>query len=378
MTMNFILVGNDPSAAAFVKSALARGYRMLAYVDVPSSDGRPTVPPGARGIKLDEIPAIEGADFLVLSGNLEGRAERLKGLLRTDPVDLVVATPLSNKPDIYYELALVQQETKLRAFPLLPEGWHPALERIDEILSPTTMGGVIWLEWTHPLDQAAKGAYRFLDGWTWFRAVAGELESVTATGSALESDRAAQVVASLRARSDLLCTTRWLATNKGSRFVIQADKGRVECELPEGIAGKAILRWTEGDEIRTEMFPADDLGERWLDQWEDLVGKQGFDPEPWKLAARQVEVAEAVERSLDKGRAVDLTYDEVTEEASFKSIMTIFGCSLIWATLLVAILAAVGVPYIGYLVLPAFVIFAAMQLFGLVFKKRDPETATTD
>lgn len=377
-TMNFILIGNDPSAEAFVESAIARGYRMLAYVDVPSDEPLSELPRDARVIPLDDLTGIEGVDFLVLSGKREGRADRLKSLLRTDSMDLVVATPLSDKPDVYYELALVQQETKLRAFPLLPEGWHPVLERIDEILSPATMGGVIWLEWTHPLDRGAKGAFRFLDGWTWFRAFAGELESVTATSSAIESERAAQVVASARSRSDLLCTTRWLANAKESKFVIQADRGRIECELPDGISGRVILRWTDGGEIKTEMFPADNPGERWLDQWEVLMGKQEFDPEPWKLAARQVEVAEAVERSLDKGRAVDLTYDEVTEEASFKSIMTIFGCSLIWVTILVAILVAAGVPYIGYFVLPAFVIFAGLQLFGLVFKKRDPETATAD
>ena len=46
-------------------------------------------------------------------------------------------------------------------------------------------------------------------------------------------------------------------------------------------------------------------------------------------ATRAMELAEATARSLRKGRTVDLYYEPISEEASFKSVMTSTGCMLI-------------------------------------------------
>ena len=47
-----------------------------------------------------------------------------------------------------------------------------------------------------------------------------------------------------------------------------------------------------------------------------------------------MELSEAVVRSLRRGRTIDLHYEAISEEASFKSIMTSTGCVLLLGVLL--------------------------------------------
>ncbi len=62
----------------------------------------------------------------------------------------------------------------------------------------------------------------------------------------------------------------------------------------------------------------------------------------WSEAARAVELAEAVERSLLKGRTIELYSQEFSEESTFKGTMTSLGCGLLIAALLV-------IPLVGIL-----------------------------
>lgn len=364
--MKFVWIGNDPWSSAFVDALLRRrDARLLAYIPV-ESDTLPALPAGVPILaRLEDVSAVSDAEFWVLGGDLAGRADRLKYILRLDPIDLVLSMPLADKPDIYYELSLVQSETRIRVLPLAPEADHPAIDRVGELLLERKLGGVRWLEWTQPVGDGEKGAYRFLGGWGWVRELLGEIETISATGSSPEADRARQVVATGRARTDLVVTARWLAGGP-TRLEIQADEGLVRCDFPEGVAGP--VRVELGDD-RVETIAVDPPATRWLARW-DKMRLAEEDLEPWRAATRSIELAEAVERSLQKGRAVDLTYDEVTEEASFKSVMTMIGCSLVWLTLLVAILAAAGVPYVGYLVLPALVVFVLLQSLRRVARRQ--------
>lgn len=367
--MKFIQIGNDEAAAAFARVALAHGYHMVGYIPV-SSDLPP--PPEATRVtmkSIEDVSSLSDVDFLLLSGRYEERSDYLKYILRLDPIDLVVSTPISEKPDTYYEVSLMQGEAKTCSFPLMPEVGHRALDRINEIQVERGLGGVRWVEWMHPLGNA-EGPLRFLDGWTWVREMVGDIETLSATGSG-DIERPSQVVVSARARTDLVSTSRWLASpGKACKFHVELDHGSIDCELPDGFSGPANLRWTKEGTAHSEELLAEPVGERWFRLWQEF--KAGDEAtEAWRLATRQIELAEAVDRSLSKGRTVDLTYDEVTEEASFKSIMSIFGCSLIWITLLVAILAAAGVPYVGYVVLPVLVLFVLLQFLGLVFRKKE-------
>ena len=63
------------------------------------------------------------------------------------------------------------------------------------------------------------------------------------------------------------------------------------------------------------------------------VGRAPCDGEPpmpdWVDAARGVELAETIDRSLQKGRTIELYYEDYTEEGTFKGTMTSIGCGLL-------------------------------------------------
>jgi myo-inositol 2-dehydrogenase/D-chiro-inositol 1-dehydrogenase len=97
-------------------------------------------------------------------------------------------------------------------------------------------------------------------------------------------------------------------------------------------------------------------------------------------ATRATEVAEAVVRSLRRGRTVDLYYEDVSEAGTFKSVMTSLGCVVLLAVLGVIPLAlagpALGLPwtiYIAYAIPVVLVAFVFVQLFR--FAIREPADA---
>ena len=95
-------------------------------------------------------------------------------------------------------------------------------------------------------------------------------------------------------------------------------------------------------------------------------------------------MSEATARSLRKGRTVDLHYEPISEEASFKSVMTSTGCMLIIGALLIIPLALAGPPlglywtiYLAYLILPVLVLFVILQTLRFAVRRSEPvETST--
>jgi len=73
-----------------------------------------------------------------------------------------------------------------------------------------------------------------------------------------------------------------------------------------------------------------------------LAGGEAGDAVPtatWADAARAVELAETVPRSLAKGRAIDLHREEFSELGTFRGTMASLGCAIVLAGLLVLVAA---------------------------------------
>jgi myo-inositol 2-dehydrogenase/D-chiro-inositol 1-dehydrogenase len=95
---------------------------------------------------------------------------------------------------------------------------------------------------------------------------------------------------------------------------------------------------------------------------------------------RAMELSEAVVRSLRRGRTIELHYEAISEEASFKSIMTSTGCTILLAALVILPLAlagpALGVNgtiYLAYLIPPVLVLFAVLQVLRFGIRKESGE-----
>jgi len=91
---------------------------------------------------------------------------------------------------------------------------------------------------------------------------------------------------------------------------------------------------------------------------------------------RAMELVEATVRSLRHGRTVDLHYEPISEESSFKSVMTSTGCLMLVGSLFAVLLALAGPPlgfnwtiYIAYVIPPILVIFMVMQILRFAVRR---------
>ena len=104
-------------------------------------------------------------------------------------------------------------------------------------------------------------------------------------------------------------------------------------------------------------------------------------PSPSLLdGTRAMELSEAVDRSLRRGRTVEMHYESISEDATFKSVMTSTGCLVILVSLALLPLSMAGPPlglpwtlYIPYLILPTLVLFVLLQTLRLAIRR--PGTA---
>jgi len=81
----------------------------------------------------------------------------------------------------------------------------------------------------------------------------------------------------------------------------------------------------------------------------------------WQDEIRCLELDDAAVRAVERRRVVGLDNLEASEDANFKSTMTLVGCSLLWLSLLLLILSA-WQPWLGWLIVPLFGVFLVMQL----------------
>lgn len=370
--MDFILIGADPLALEFVDAARAAGHRLIAVWDQGSHRALTDRYTGTAAItSLEQIKSFSNIDYLILAGDYSGRADRLRTILRSDPVDLILSVPVAPKPDVYYELGLWQQESGAKVLGLLPELFHPGLERMKQLLRHGQPDGATVsydLELLQPLPDPDSSS-RFSSGWHWIREFSGEIDEVSTIASSPEAGAASDVVVSARLRNGQIGSIRYsAAVGNLVQLRLRRDADDLRCELPNGFPGeKCLLEGTVAGRPVREAIHCEQPAVRLLRGWEQI--SQPADGSLTTVVTRQVELAEAVRRSLHYQRAVSLEYDEFSEEASFKGIMATTGCGLLWAVVLVAILAAMGVPFVHYLVLPALILFLLLQTLGLVFRR---------
>jgi myo-inositol 2-dehydrogenase/D-chiro-inositol 1-dehydrogenase len=131
-----------------------------------------------------------------------------------------------------------------------------------------------------------------------------------------------------------------------------------------------------GGEQTIELEPWDPFGaimETMLPRLERRGPQSHTEPNPnLNDGTRAMELSEAVVRSLRRGRTIDMHYEAISEDSTFKSIMTSTGCMILMAALFILPLALAGpvlgftwAIYLAYLIPPVLVIFAVFQVLRL-------------
>jgi predicted dehydrogenase len=281
---------------------------------------------------------------------------------------------------------MIRRETGSVLLPYLPGRWHPALRRLEELLAAEPGQGLgrleqVAIERAIPLEAGKSSVLaRFSKDADLARALAGELNKVSALAAAGDESRYARLGVQLSGPRDVL--VRWSAgpveTAPGARLIATASGGKASLWMPLE-PGRWTLTLTQGP--KTVDVPLDDGS--WdpaaagLDALSRAIAGEEVRPN-WIDAARGVELTEAIDRSLAKGRTIELYFEDYTEQGTFKGTMTSLGCGLLVSAMVLmfaaAIAARLGVRWAGYwayFLLAVLLLFLLLQMFRFVFPRED-------
>jgi hypothetical protein len=274
--------------------------------------------------------------------------------------------PVDEKPDIAYEAAMIQQDTRMVLLPMLVEAMHPALRRLAEMVHASTAGEMlIEMEQTSTeavlLEAESEGHNPSVPGWDILRLLGGEIAEIVGLASAEDMAGDKPLLLSGRFGDGGMFQMTLLPGQARTewRFTVRTGMQKFELHCPD--TGPTTLTWPgENGELVQEQWPQWNPWPGLVEVFEEAVSG-GLSPIlRWQDEVRCLELDDAARRSVEKRRASTLDYQEASEEVGFKGTMTLVGCALIWGSL-VLLLASVWVPILAWLILPIFGVFLLFQ-----------------
>jgi len=380
--MNFVILGNGADEIAWARWLVAQEDHRLAAVFPGFSDR--SLSDIAVTSDLDGALAIAGVDAAIVGGPIHERGESLRRSA-AEGLAIVCLHPAGDDSEAYYQVSLSRAETGAVIVPDLPLRLHPGVKAIRHIMEQGELGAFRGIRYEFPshaegIDLARVVFPRCVDV---VRALVGEIEALTATGDPPGTSPDIELVVQLRAAQAQRAELRiWSGTNESARLTLLGSHGTVTLEFDTQLAQSARL-------IRRVTHQADDVLE--LGAWDahDAICSvletsravhpgSSFPSPSLHDATRAMELTEATVRSLRRGRTVDLHYEPISEEATFKSVMTSTGCMILMGALFAVLVALAGPPlgfhwtiYIAYLIPPVLVIFVMMQTLRYAVRRPD-------
>jgi predicted dehydrogenase len=388
------LLGVDAATAAIARAVVeSRRFELAGVCEVAgASDGeepRSLLQPfghlrrfGAWETLLDG----QQVDVVVVarSGDDDLRAEQLRKLVQTG-MPVLAAHPVLDSMLDCYELDMIRRDTGSLIVPYLPERHHPAIRTLSAMVeqgSESPLGRIEQVALQRRVAGVDKRdiVAQFARDVDVIRAIAGELTRLGAMVGAGEDDSENYAGLGVQMSGPSGVIARWsldpVQTITGGQLTVLGTRGKAVVEMPSGSQPWSMQQVVDG-KTRSESFDGWSAAERALDDLEAALAGEAPSPD-WVDAARDVELAETIERSLEKSRTIELYYEDYTEEGTFKGTMTSVGCGLLLFGLcmmgMVAIGDHLGVPYTRawpYVLAGGLGVFLLLQLLMLVFRQED-------
>jgi hypothetical protein len=208
------------------------------------------------------------------------------------------------------------------------------------------------------------------------RRIVGEFRNVSALGS-LPVDRADGLLGvQINTAEGLL--VRWsvspASAGEGATLSIDGEHGGATVEMPAG--GDWSVEFRRGSETESETFARADAADHAAAKVVDAVGSR--DPASWQAALSDMELCEAVERSLARGRTIELYHERAGEHGTFKGLMAAGGCLLLLISISIPIVATMigrfRFPLANlwpYALVGVLLVFLALQTLKFVFPPKE-------
>jgi myo-inositol 2-dehydrogenase/D-chiro-inositol 1-dehydrogenase len=375
--MNVLIVGDGPIEQRWARYlADAPGHRLIAAY--PSLKAFPGLPGGRD---LDDALSVADVEACVIGGDPELRAEALRRAAAAGLPSVVLMPPGSNA-DPFYQVALSRHETGAIVVPDLPAALHPGVDAIRAAIDKHALGGFRELRYEVPAGRDAPDLVLepFPQCGDAVRECLGDVASVTATGDPVGDRPTRLLVVQLRAEGDRRGEVRVVPDDENlCRLTLYGEEGSLRFEHDAGWDGPSrLVRRTPAEgETTTEIAAWDPRASIFESLLAAVAGDATARPDLLD-GTRAMELAEAVRRSLRKGRTIDLDYEEMTESGNFRSVMTGLGCGLLLSILVIVPIALAGPAlgmrwtiYLAWAIPPVLVLFVLFQLLGLGLPARE-------
>jgi predicted dehydrogenase len=380
--MRFALLGLDTDTASWAAALAHSQQHSITYAcDVAPQAlaqlGLPAAIP--HGNDWESLLTSQAADAVLVatSRDEDVRADQLRKLVQAG-VPLLVAHPVHSSMLVYYELEMIHEEGRGPLMPLLFDRWHPAIVALFEQLSspgPSGLGTLEQLSFVRSQHDRSSPAVKraFARDVDLLRALGGEYNKIGAMGAGTGEQRFAHLGIQLSGPANVLA--RWnvepIDAEAGGRLTLLASAGKAVLWMPEGSTNWQLTTTRQG-QSQTQSYSYDSVAIG-LEHFTRLCRGEETAP-TWLDASRSVELADTIDRALDKGRTIELHQEDYTEEATFKGTMASVGCAILICGLLLfvlgAALAKMGVPgasYTPHLLLLIMAFFLGLQLLRLAF-----------
>ena len=282
---------------------------------------------------LDDSLARPGIDAVIVGGPIELRGEYLRRAA-AEGLAIICLHPPGPDSEAYYQVALSRMETGAVIVPHLPLRLHPgvtAMRQAEGTGEPGAFRGlrVESSSGGEGIDLARWVVPRLVDV---VRALLGEIEALTATGDPPGDHPDLELIVQLRAaqgRRASCASARNSPTRRGSLYKEPARRSSWN-SIRNFESPRASSAGRHPHPKRSSRSAPGTRTKRSSRCSRQRARHAGSDPPSPNLhdATRAMELSEATVRSLRRGRTVDLYYEPVSEEATFKSVMTSTGCMI--------------------------------------------------
>lgn len=399
--MRLALLGTDPDTLGLLAAAESAGHDLVWLGEVRPEDSAEVgrlLPNLGASADWELLLDRSLADAVIVgrgTASADLRAEQLKRLA-TDAGALLVVHPATNSVLTYYEVDMARRESGCVVRHYNPVVGHPVVAELARWVREghESIGHVVQVTCDRALAEPTREAVlgQFSRDAELLRAVLGDISSTSAIGPRDDASSYASLQVQMAVDGDV--SARWSVAPpageaQGARLVLIGQRGTVALLLP--------ARPTSGDpwELRTEVagrsetlpLPAWDPAQASIDALDAALASVDAEgaatASTWEAATEAMEVADAVELSLQKGKSVDVHHQKLTEQLAFRGTMAAFGCGLLTLGLLVLVAMTLlgGVEAVwGQPLLPSWplvlfgllAVFLLLQAVPLLVGKRKP------
>lgn len=360
--MELAILGTDPDILQLAAAARSEGHEIVWLGDVRPQDVAATTEfatgstlrGGEWELLLDRATA---AAVLIGHGTLatDELADRVKRL-STEGMPLLVAFPLFESVLQYYEVdmnrreygAIVQHFNPLIGHPAAAEiaawvrGGHPAIGAIHQLSCERKLA-------TPAREKVLAHLARDVE---LLARIAGDIRRVTAIGPALDSPSfaALQIQMNATAAASLRWSVGYATTgDAGLEMSLHGERGIVVVRVldeSDGAPPTWQLQTNESGNRHTEPLASYDPALAAITRLSSSISAAQTTTDriaasTWDSATRAMEVVDAAELSLQKGRTIEVFQQQLTERLAFRGTMAAMGCGLLLVAFFVLIIVGV-------------------------------------